>query len=26
VGEGICMECGFKITNERCLNCDKLEE
>jgi hypothetical protein len=26
VGEGICMECGSKIINKRCLNCDELEE
>jgi len=26
VGEGICMECGSKITNKKCPNCDKLEE
>jgi hypothetical protein len=25
VGEGICMECGSKIINKRCLNCDELE-
>ena len=25
VGEGICMECGFKIINKKCLNCDDLE-
>ena len=22
VGEGICMECGFKIINKKCPNCD----
>jgi len=26
VGEGICMECGFKIINKKCLNCDDLDE
>ena len=26
VGEGICMECGSKIINKRCLNCDEFEE
>ena len=26
VGEGLCMECGSKIINKRCLNCDKFEE
>ena len=26
VGEGICMECGSKITNQKCPNCDQLEE
>jgi hypothetical protein len=26
VGEGICMECGSKITNKKCPNCDILEE
>ena len=26
VGEGICMECGFKIIDKRCPNCDELEE
>jgi len=26
VGEGICMECGFKIINKRCPNCDSLKE
>ena len=26
VGEGICMECGSKIVNKRCPNCDELEE
>ena len=26
VGEGICMECGSKISNKRCINCDHLEE
>jgi hypothetical protein len=26
VGEGICMECGSKITNKKCPNCDQLEE
>jgi len=22
LGQGICMECGFKIVNKRCPNCD----
>jgi len=22
VGEGICMECGFKIIDKKCPNCD----
>jgi len=22
VGEGLCMECGFKIINKKCPNCD----
>ena len=22
LGQGICMECGFKIVDERCPNCD----
>jgi hypothetical protein len=26
VGEGICMECGSKIVNKMCSNCDKSEE
>jgi len=26
VGEGICMECGSKITNKKCPNCDVFEE
>jgi len=26
VGEGICMECGSKITNKKCPNCDTFEE
>ena len=26
VGEGICMECGSKITNKKCPNCDIFEE
>ena len=26
VGEGLCMECGSKIIDKRCLNCDKFEE
>ena len=26
VGEGICMECGSKITNKKGPNCDQLEE
>ena len=24
VGEGICMECGAKITNNKCPNCDSV--
>ena len=23
VGEGICMECGFKIIDKKCPNCDE---
>ena len=26
VGEGICMECGSKILNKKCINCDRLQE
>ena len=26
VGEGICMECGSKIVNKKCTNCDPIEE
>ena len=26
VGEGICMECGSKIVNKKCTNCDSAEE
>ena len=26
VGEGICMECGSKITSKKCPNCDIFEE
>ena len=26
VGEGICMECGYKISNKKCINCDHLQE
>ncbi|MFQ5782025.1 MAG: hypothetical protein ACE5GR_03090 [Nitrosopumilus sp.] len=26
VGEGICMECGSKISNKRCPNCDYSKE
>jgi hypothetical protein len=26
VGEGICMECGSKIVNKICPNCDGLDE
>jgi len=26
VGEGICMECGFKILNKTCPNCDDSDE
>ena len=26
VGEGICMECGSKIINKKCTNCDPVEE
>jgi MFS superfamily sulfate permease-like transporter len=22
IGEGVCMECGFKIINKKCPNCD----
>ncbi|MDB4839716.1 hypothetical protein OAH75_00145 [Nitrosopumilus sp.] len=25
VGEGICMECGSKIVNKKCTNCDSGE-
>jgi len=26
VGEGICMECGSKIVNRKCPNCDPIQE
>ena len=26
VGEGICMECGSKIVNKKCTNCDPIKE
>jgi len=26
IGEGICMECGSKIFNKKCPNCDSSEE
>ena len=26
VGEGICMECGSKIINKKCTNCDPVEK
>ena len=26
VGEGICMECGSKIIDKKCTNCDSEEE
>ena len=26
IGEGICMECGSKIINKKCTNCDSVEE
>ncbi len=26
VGEGICMECGSKIINKKCTNCDSGKE
>ena len=26
IGEGICMECGSKIINKKCTNCDSTEE
>ena len=26
VGEGICMECGSKIINKKCTNCDSAEK
>jgi len=26
VGEGICMECGSKIFNKKCPNCDYTQE
>ena len=26
VGEGICMECGSKILNKKCPNCDYSQE
>ncbi|MBT4454361.1 MAG: hypothetical protein HOC53_00200 [Candidatus Nitrosopelagicus sp.] len=26
VGEGICMECGSKVFDKKCPNCDELKE
>ncbi len=26
VGEGICMECGSKVLNKKCPNCDHSQE
>ena len=26
IGEGICMDCGSKIINKKCTNCDSAEE
>ena len=26
VGEGICMECGSRVFNKKCLNCDYSKE
>ena len=26
VGEGVCMECGFKIIDKKCPNCDSENE
>jgi len=26
VGEGICMECGFKIINKKCPNCTETNQ
>ena len=26
VGEGICMECGSKVVDKKCPNCDNLNE
>ena len=26
VGEGICMECGAKVINNKCPNCDSVQE
>ena len=26
VGEGICMECGSRVFNKKCLNCDYYKE
>ncbi len=26
VGEGICMECGSKVFNKKCPNCDNSQE
>ncbi|HET9008508.1 MAG TPA: hypothetical protein VFN17_00075 [Nitrosarchaeum sp.] len=26
IGEGICMECGSKISNQKCPNCDSVNE
>lgn len=26
IGDGFCVECGGKITDKKCLNCDKSEK
>jgi len=26
VGDGICMECGAKVLDKKCTNCDDLKE
>jgi hypothetical protein len=26
IGEGICAECGSKISNQKCPNCDSINE
>ena len=26
LGEGICADCGFKISNQKCPNCDSVNE